>query len=159
MLRRLITRTETALYPTQVLNVSLLDPAHFSVAPNGQHSAVIAGGQSINHGPVRATRRTREHVPSSSEQRCHTQYRFWFHRYPFNFGHEGADPKGGDQYGSRHHLSQSGRSNRSSILEIPLSVHRMARRGWSRLEMQLSDSIGSRRRRIRIGTFHSSRQG
>lgn len=86
-LRRQITQTETASHQAQVLYRSLLDPARISVVPKGQLTAVMAGGQSINHGPliaasvVRPTtpmsdravseflRRTRQYRPGPSEQR------------------------------------------------------------------------------------------
>lgn len=86
-LRRQITQTETASHQAQVLYRSLLDPARISVVPKGQLTAVMAGGQSINHGPliaapvVRPTtpmsdravseflHRTRQYRPGPSEQR------------------------------------------------------------------------------------------
>lgn len=109
----------------------MLDPARTSVAPNDQLTAVVAGDQSPNHEPVAAAsvvrstipltdrtvseflRRTRDHVPDSSEQRNHASSESGSSSTPSILGTGGVSSRA-REYGTGNHLSQSDESDLSS---------------------------------------------
>lgn len=129
--RRQITQSEPASHQAQAQLRLLLDPARTSVAPNDQLIAVVAGDQSPNHEPVatasvvRSTtpltdrtvseflRRTRDHVPDSSEQRNHTSSESGSSSTPSILGTGGVSSRA-REYGTGNRLSQSDESDLSS---------------------------------------------
>lgn len=129
--RRQINQSESASHQAQAEFESSPDPVHITVALNDQPTAVVAGDQSTNHELVTAAsgghqstqlsnctvsevlRRTRDHVPDSSDQRSHasSESDSITTFSALNTRSECSQDRG---YDSGNHPPQSSESNRSS---------------------------------------------